>query len=135
MPDYNVFAAPDLQIEIDQVDKENCNSSVDIIVEVCNQGDLRVGAGVNVGFWNLETDSELECASAVNTSFTLEPGNCEFLTCTWENPPSAPERFNLRACVDNDLPSCDTGGFNNECIEDNNSDLVDVEGCDGPIGK
>jgi hypothetical protein len=135
MPDYNVFAAPDLQIEIDQVNKENCNSAIDIIVEVCNQGDLRVGAGVNIGFWNLETASELDCASAVTTSFTLEPGNCEFLTCTWENPPSAPDRINLRACVDNDLPSCNTGGSNNECIEDNNLDTVDVEGCDGPIGK
>ncbi len=134
MPDYNVFAAPDLQVEILGYDKSACNASVDILTEVCNQGDLRVGQGAAVGYWDLESDALITCDATVSTTMTLEPGDCEVLTCTLSNPPLAPARLNITACVDNELPGCVSGGANNECIEDNNSFTLDEEGCSGPIG-
>jgi hypothetical protein len=135
LPDYNVFAAPDLEIEIIEYDKSNCNSSIDVVIEVCNTGDLRVGSGVSVGVWDNEANAELTCATPIETTMTLEPTDCEIVICVWNNPPGTPDLLNLTVCADNELPLCMNGGSNNECIEDNNSHSLSEQGCDGPIGK
>lgn len=134
VPDYNVFAAPDLQVEIAGYDKSGCNTSVDILVNVCNQGDLRVGQGASVGLYDENAGAVITCDATLQTSLTLEPGDCEALICTWADPPQSPATLNVTACVDNDLPDCLTGGQNNECHEDNNTDTLEEEGCSGPIG-
>ncbi|MBN2724189.1 MAG: VCBS repeat-containing protein [Deltaproteobacteria bacterium] len=133
MPDYNVFAAPDLQLEILSIDKTLCYDSVEIMVSVCNDGDLRVGGGVNVTFLDNETNNEIICEESAVTTQTLEPGDCETISCTWNDPPRTPEIINISGCVDNTLPDCVDGGSNNECIETNNLHSLTDEGCDGPI--
>lgn len=134
MPDYNVFAAPDLSVEITGFDKSACTARADILVEVCNDGDMRSGSGVPVTFLDNVSQAEITCETPVATTMTLEPGDCENLRCTWVDPPRSPALFDVSACVDNTLPACTDGGTNNECNENNNLHSSSEEGCTGPVG-
>lgn len=135
LPDYDVFAAPDLQIEFLGVDRTQCNGRLGLRVRVCNYGSLRVGPGVPVSFRDTIAGAVIACETPVATGGTLEPEECEALTCWWLSPPLNPARAEVTACVDNDAPACTTGGFNNECREDNNAAALSENGCDGPVGK
>ena len=135
LPDYDVFAAPDLQVELTGIDRAQCNGKLGLQARVCNFGALRVGPGVPVSFFDTVASVTIACDTPVATTMTLEPEDCEALTCWWSAPPLQPARAEVTACVDNDGPACTTGGFNNECREDNNSSEFSGEGCNGPVGK
>jgi len=135
LPDYDVFAAPDLQVEFTGVDRTQCNGRLGLHLRVCNFGSLRVGPGVPVSFFDTSASAPVTCDNPVVTTLTLEPEACEALTCWWSAPPLQPARAEVAVCVDNEAPSCTTSGVNNECREDNNTAVLSENGCNGPVGK
>ncbi|NUO52360.1 MAG: VCBS repeat-containing protein [Polyangiaceae bacterium] len=131
LPDFDVFAAPDLTVAI-SFDKTMCPQTLGLVAQVCNEGALQVGAGTVVTFWNNANMTEIACTNApVATTSPLAPGQCQNVTCQLANPPVSPMTIDVRACVDNGGYACDmppARGGNNECHEDNN--LADGEdGC------
>jgi hypothetical protein len=143
LPDFSVFAAPDLSVTL-SIDHSHCPASLYLDALVCNEGLLQVGAGLEVTFWDNTTSQEISCSNApVVTQNPLGPGACVTVSCIMDPPPQAPTVVDARACVDNPgydcLPettgsgggsSTDNGG-NNECNEDNNASDASDQGCDG----
>jgi hypothetical protein len=126
LPEANAFAAPDLTLAL-IVDAAQCA----LTATVCNEGDIVVGAGVRVRFYDESSGEEIPCMNGpIATTQPLAPGACEELSCTWPSPaPSG--AVEVRACVDNDGIDCAPGvaGGNNECVEDNN--LASASGTNG----
>lgn len=134
LPDYDVFAAPDLQVSFGALDRSRCNQEIGLSLQVCNQGDLRVGPGVPVTLSEPSTGAPIACTQSLATTRTLEPGECETLVCVLNPAPVSPARVDVQACVDNEGTDCLSGGRNNECHEDNNTAVLSADGCNGPIG-
>jgi hypothetical protein len=128
LPAANAFAAPDLTVAL-TLDASACAMNA----HVCNAGDLLVGAGVQVHFWDNATMMEIACdGGPVTTPQALAPGACVDVSCRWPAPaPSG--AVDVRACVDNAGYACSSGaaGGNNECHEDNN--LATATGSQGCI--
>jgi len=133
MPDYNVFAAPDLTVSILGFERNECPEELTVVVEVCNDGDLRVGPGVPVDLYDTSTGDPLPCTLPLATVDTLNPDICQELRCYWPGAPIKPDTAEVRACVDNGSWACGGPGVNNECIEDNNSDVYTDDGCNQEI--
>lgn len=144
LPDFSVFAAPDLAVTL-SINHGYCPSALYLDAEICNLGLLQVGAGLEVTFWDNETEQPLTCSNApVVTTAPLGPGHCVTVSCILSPPPVTPTVVDARACVDNPgydcLPDAGAGGGssvdnggNNECVEDNNLSEASDEGCDdGP---
>lgn len=134
LPDYNVFAAPDLTLTITGLGYSGCPARLRINASVCNLGDLRVGPGVTVTFYDETTFQPIACLAQVATQGTLNPGKCEAVSCDWPSPPIAPAQVTVRGCADNAGFSCAGPGQNNECEEDNNTDTTQGQGCSGGPG-
>ena len=134
MPDYNVFAAPDLLLNITGFGYSHCPGHLDILAEVCNDGDLRVGPGSPVSFYDESSSTPIQCTNPVATTGTLNPGHCEAVVCEWVGAPTAPAQGQVRGCVDNSGYFCDAPGNNNECLEDNNLAQFQDVGCSGGPG-
>lgn len=134
LPDLSPYLAPDLVVEFVDVDTTPCTDHVDMTVRVCNIGDLRVGPGVQVRFYEgVPPAGPIACTPAVLTSTTLDPDDCELVTCSWHDPPVEPESADVTACVDDVDGTCAEPGGNHECNEDNNTALTEDVQC-GLIG-
>ncbi|MBW2522795.1 MAG: VCBS repeat-containing protein, partial [Deltaproteobacteria bacterium] len=143
LPDFSVYAAPDLLVTL-EIDHSACPAALHLDAEVCNDGLLQVGAGLEVTFWDNTTSQQIPCDNdPVVTQNPLGPGACVTVTCVMTPPPQAPTVVDARACVDNPGYDCqpvtsgagggssvDNGG-NNECNEDNNASDASDEGCEG----
>ena len=132
MPDYNVFAAPDLTVTV-RYDKSRCRDGLWVVAKVCNEGDLRVGPGVPVTFYDADTQQPIDCATGTETRHTINPGQCETVRCLWAEAPQSPSTASVRVCVDNESWRCDGPGSNHECHEDNNVATHSEEGCEYTI--
>lgn len=132
LPDFSPFLAPDLIIEFTDVDTTFCTDHIDLILRVCNIGDLRVGPGVEVRIYEDDPSSgmEITCSPPVFTETTLDPDECETVICSWYDPPINPDSADLTACVDDVDGTCSEPGGNNECNEDNNTATVEDVQCD-----
>jgi hypothetical protein len=122
LPDFSPFAAPDLTVESIRADEGSCPDSLVLYARVCNRGDVRVGAGVEVRFYEGAPSSaaEIDCGGPVRTAGVLYPDRCETVECRWEDPPIEPETGTITVCAD-DRGGCTGPGANNECDEDNNT--------------
>lgn len=132
LPDFDVFAAPDLTIQL-TVSKASCPTYLALDAVVCNAGALVVGAGADVIFYDNTTMTAIVCDnSPLATTVPLAPGQCQTLSCQWSTAPKSPQVIDARACVDNAGYACDSSrpGGNNECHEDNNLADADGTGCD-----
>jgi hypothetical protein len=129
LPDFSPFLAPDLTVEFSEVDTTPCTDHVDMVVRVCNAGDLRVGAGIEVRFYD-ESGAEIACTDPALTVTTLDPDECEFVTCSWTDMPLHPDAEDVTACVDDVDGTCSAPGGNNECNEDNNTAIAEDVQCD-----
>ena len=117
LPEANAFAAPDLTVTL-TLDGNACT----INANVCNAGDLVVGAGVPVHFYSNTTQDEIACDGGTPTTpAPLAPGACAIVACHWPDPQPT-GAVDVKACVDNATYACTSGmpGGNNECKEDNN---------------
>ncbi|HVV86558.1 MAG TPA: VCBS repeat-containing protein [Kofleriaceae bacterium] len=117
LPDFDALAAPDLTVDLHLV-LQGCL----LIAHVCNHGDVVVGPGVPVHFWDRTSQSEVPCTDApLSTTDSIAPGACTDVACEWRG---APNPVDARACVDNGGFDCTPAGgnANNECHEDNNRD-------------
>jgi hypothetical protein len=117
LPEANAFAAPDLTVTL-TLDGNACT----INANVCNAGDLVVGAGVPVHFYSNTTQDEIACDGGTPTTpAPLAPGACTIVACHWPDPQPT-GAVDVKACVDNATYACTSGmpGGNNECKEDNN---------------
>ena len=117
LPDFDALAAPDLTVALSLV-------PVGCMLEahVCNAGDVVVGAGVPVRFYDNATMTEIACDGGTPTTpISLAPDVCIDVSCVWN---AAPATIDVRACVDNGGYDCGsaTSSQNNECHEDNNRD-------------
>ncbi|NUQ75877.1 MAG: VCBS repeat-containing protein [Polyangiaceae bacterium] len=133
LPDYDVFAAPDLTVDL-SFSKADCPASLGLVASVCNKGAVVVGAGATVTFYDNATQAEIACTNApVATTLPIPPGKCQAVTCKWAGAPMSPLMVDVRACVDNGSYACDTSieGGNNECKEDNNAGNSGDTGCTG----
>lgn len=122
LPDTSVLVAPDLVVEILDVNHTVCNAQEAhalIGYQACNRGDVRVGPGVDISVY---IDGGL--AITAQTTRTLDPGECEALTTDFDVP-APPFTYVLEFSIDDD----GTGvGANRECLEDNNTDTrTDVQ--------
>jgi hypothetical protein len=127
LPESNAFAAPDLTVTL-ALDANACT----INATVCNAGDIVVGAGVPVHFYDNGTQQEIACDGGTpTTALPLAPGACAAVTCHWPAPqPNG--AVDVKACVDNATYACTAGmaGGNNECKEDNNqASATATQGC------
>jgi hypothetical protein len=117
LPDFDALAAPDLTVDLELV-LQGCV----LLAHVCNRGDVVVGAGVPVHFYDRTTMTEIACTGGpLTTPDSVGPGACVDVACEWRG---APNPVDVRACVDNGGFDCAsaTGNANNECHEDNNLD-------------
>ncbi|HNS96499.1 MAG TPA: CARDB domain-containing protein [Polyangiaceae bacterium] len=90
-------------------------------VAICNRGADAMGAGVSVGFYD---GSELVCET--KTSSALQPGECETVTCTWDNPPtSSTSAKDIKVVANYD-------GALRECKEGNNEGIITGVYCAKP---
>jgi hypothetical protein len=130
---YNV--APDLALTAIQISSPDVacgqlSDTIQIVIEVVNQGDLRVGPGVVMEFIGTWDDPDLEEALeddngdpiSVVLDKSLEPGSSTLITVTYDKGSNGRDDFpvTITAIIDGD----DTA---RECIEDNNSIDGDVE--------
>ncbi len=131
--------APDLVPTDIQISSPNAvcgtlSNQIEITVEIRNEGDLRVGPGVEIGFegqWDSVplTEPLLDGAGMplrASITSSLEPGDVTLITVAYDaanNSPNAlPDR--VRVIVD-DGPGA--SGRERECIEDNNDLVEDVD--------
>lgn len=129
LPDFDALAAPDLTVTL-QLILAGCL----LEAHVCNAGDVVVGAGVPVSFYDNATMQPIACeGGAVTTPVSLAPGACVDVGCEWRNPQPS---VSVRACVDNGDYACSSAGGsqNNECHEDNNRDDESGPFTCSPIG-
>ena len=124
LPEFDVLSAPDLSVTL-SFDNATCPAGMGLVAEVCNEGELLVGPGVPVAFYDDDTQAAISCSNApVSTTQTLNPGDCETVVCV--GPSQLPSM--VRVCVDNDGVDCLSGG-NNECIETNNAATAQSDSC------
>ena len=124
LPEFDMLSAPDLAVTL-TFDTSTCPAHVGLTATVCNEGELLVGPGVPVVFYDDVTHALIPCANApLATTQTLTPGQCETVVCA--GPPQPPSM--VRVCVDNVGINCVSGG-NNECDESNNAATVAGESC------
>ncbi|MGF1467451.1 MAG: FG-GAP-like repeat-containing protein [Sandaracinaceae bacterium] len=132
--------APDLVVGAIQLSSPDAacgtlGTTVDITVRVVNQGDLRVGPGLILGFqgtWSSPTLTEPLHADAAMTPLTaslatpLEPGEQVFLTVRYDAMNNSP-----MVLPDEIEATIDADDRERECREDNNSLAREVIG--GPV--
>ena len=124
LPEFDVLSAPDLTVTL-TLDNSSCPASMGLQAVVCNDGQLQVGPGIPVAFYDDTTHAVIACSNApVVTTTTLNPGTCETVVC--QGPSQLPSI--VRVCVDNTGIDCIAGG-NNECIETNNASTVTGVSC------
>ncbi|HVJ19759.1 MAG TPA: FG-GAP-like repeat-containing protein, partial [Polyangiaceae bacterium] len=130
---YNV--APDLALTAIQISSPDVacgqlSDTIQVVVEVVNQGDLRVGPGVILEFmgsWeNPALEEALEDASGtpltVELATSLEPGSSTLITIEYEKGNN--DRDDFPASVTALIDGADAA---RECIEDNNTVVGVVE--------
>ncbi len=88
---------------------------------VCNRGTEPVGSGLAVGFYDGEpSDDTRLCRGTTET--LLEPGECEMVSCLWDDPPETSPGIDVTVVAD-DL------GENTECHEGNNRSTLESVFC------
>ncbi len=99
------------------------DGKADLTLRVCNRGTEPVAAGVPVAFYD-ESNQALVCTSA--TTQSLGPGDCEDVTCQWDDPPRPGAAVDITVVVDDD----GTGsGQTTECVEGNNRAVIHDVAC------
>jgi hypothetical protein len=89
-------------------------------VPICNRGADAIGSGADVGFY----DGATKVCSG-KTSKSLQPGECELVSCTWDSPPqSGANKKDITVKVDD-------GGKFTECHEGNNQGTIYGVFCKG----
>ena len=141
--EYNIFRsnprnqgiAPDLTVAGVQVSSPNVacgqlSSELNIVVEIKNQGDLRVGPGVVIAFegsWNNPALVEPLYADNVQTPLTfvlstsLEPGQSIFISVPYDATHNTPQ-----VLPDDITVIADLGDLERECDEGNNELTIPV---------
>ncbi len=111
-------AAPDLIGEDPQVAGESCD--VDVQLWVTNAGAVRVGSGLPVSFYAVDSNGDRIFLDGARTQMPLEPGESERVDAQLTLPSDG--TWEIEAVVDD---SNGTGeSTENECNEDNNSVIV-----------
>jgi hypothetical protein len=140
----NYGVAPDLALTAIQVSSPDAmcgelSDSIQITVIVKNQGDLRVGPGVEVAFFGTWDGDETTLDDAngdpivITLDKSLEPGASTLVTVEYEvgnnaapNDDSLPD--SVRVSIDGGNDSA--AGKERECVEDNNEIEGDVDAGD-----
>lgn len=115
-------AAADLTIRPNSGWECNGDASQTFEVSVCNRGLEAVSPGVPVTFF---AEGESICVGS-RTAGILMPGDCEDVSCTWDEAPSEP--VDVTVVADDD-----TAGFGvtyRECREGNNTATFGEDSCD-----
>lgn len=85
LPEFDVLSAPDLRVSL-SFNESNCPTGITMVAEVCNDGELLVGPGVPVSFYDDSTKAPIACSGgAASTTQTLNPGECENVACIGPN--------------------------------------------------
>ena len=119
----SLFNAPDLTVEVLDVDGSQCTTSVVITVELRNEGSLGVRAGaVDFIVEAVTSSGNVLLAEGTNTA-PLAPGGSQQVEITWELTEDqlgefAGKELSVRATIDRDAQG---GSRHNECDEENNS--------------
>lgn len=119
----SLFNAPDLTVEVVDVDGSQCTTSVVITLELRNEGSIGVRAGaVNFVIEAMTGAGAVLIAEGANTE-ALSPGGSQQVEVTWELTEEqlgefAGKELSVRATIDRDAAG---GSRHNECDEENNS--------------
>ena len=105
--------APDLLADLGSFDTSRCGDGILIVcAEVRNRGDVRVGPGLEVTFYDGDPDAGGTAVATGTTTRTLEPGGAGERVCAeWPDAPTVATQVWVRV---------DSGGGARECVEDNN---------------
>jgi hypothetical protein len=116
-----IFWAPDLTIDgVAGICPPDGNTLVRATVE--NRGSRMVGPGVTVAVYATPTAGTEALLGTLSTTRQLFPGDVETLEATWDTLDLG-LTFSLRVVVDDDGTGA---GAHNECVEDNNEQVVEV---------
>ena len=124
-PIDDALAAPNLTITAGSFDTSRCGEGVLVVcADVTNRGDVRVGPGIAVAFYDGDPAAGGMPIGTGTTARALDPGATERVCVDWTPAPTEPRRVWARV---------DPDGAVRECIEDDN--LADLgEGLCAPFG-
>ncbi len=112
----DVLSAPDLAGTIGSFDTARCGESIlRVCTDVHNRGDVRVGPGVVVVFYDGDPDAGGTEIGRTSTTTTIERGDTETVCIDWEPAPTTATPVFVRLDADD---------MARECFEDNN--VVDL---------
>ncbi len=96
----------------------DCKSMWILYANICNRGTAMVAPGVPGTFYSSDPrngNAMPICTAA--TTMTLNPGDCETVQCTWNNPPQMPTDLWFRADDDgHNMPDTECKGMNDLLI-------------------
>ena len=121
----DVLAAPNLAIEAGLFDTSRCGEGVLVVcAEIANRGDVRVGPGVTVAFYDGDPDAGGVLLGTSATDRAIDPGATVRVCLDWTPPPDTARRVFARVDEDGEV---------RECIEDDNAGELG-EGLCAPFG-
>lgn len=107
----SALAAPDFVGDAPRSVKA-CTRYIDLGVWVENRGAIQANAGVSVAFYDGAPSAQNQAFATTATTRTLRPGEAEFVSVRWPNPPASPRVVHV--LVDDDGSGQGRGGHN-EC--------------------
>lgn len=115
-PGENALAAPDLTASTVSTDTSRCGEGIlTVCAVIFNRGDVRVGPGLDVVFYEGDPDAGGTEIGTTTTTSNIDRGDNVTVCIDWVGAPTTPTRVWVRV---------DAGDMARECIEDNN--LVDL---------
>lgn len=118
LPIEDALAAPDLTADTVSTDNARCGEMppvLQVCAQVFNRGDVRVGPGLEVIFYEGDPDMGGTEIGRATTTENIDRGTFTTVCIDWVGAPTAPTRVFIRV---------DSGDMVRECVEDNN--LVDL---------
>ncbi len=107
----NPLAAPDLLGVSMMPDTSACPDSVRVCADVRNQGDVEVGPGIEVTFYDGDPASGGAAIGTATTTHNIDRGQSESVCIDWSPAPTSPTTV---------FAKVDSGDAARECNEDNN---------------
>ncbi|MCC7537717.1 MAG: hypothetical protein IT379_15955 [Deltaproteobacteria bacterium] len=121
----DVLLAPDLAPDPAPFDTSRCGMGIlEVCATVTNRGEATVGPGIEVDFYDGDPAAGGTLIGTATTTGGLLPGRTEIVCTDWSPAPTTDRPVYARV---------DTGMAARECLEDNNTALVGMRLCSGPM--
>ncbi len=121
-PADDALNAPDLTADLSDFETARCGEGVLVVcANVANRGDVRVGPGLVVEFYDGDPDAGGTLIGTTMTTGGIDRGESERVCIDWMDAPTTPTEVFVRV---------DAEDSERECIEDNNTVSLGEANCD-----